>query len=296
MPQLPFLLLYTPCIFYNINISHHTKLQTESSLSTQTNMVASLFSQSRYPFTTQDRCRCIRKRKYSPIVAVVTRPKIPGETHKAYNVIAVDNPQKKSVFNDSWFDRLAIDYLSNGVQAVTGLCNKKSGYEGLVEATKAITQNFHPIQQRELVHQVLDQAVPKPILAMMRTLPQSKFAREHFASFTTQFFGWLVGPSEVRESEINGRREKNIVHIKKCRFLEEGNCIGMCINLCKMPSQTFIKESMGMPVNMVPNFEDMSCEMIFGQDPPASTDDPAFKQPCYKLCNAKQKHSIKCTN
>jgi hypothetical protein len=25
--------------------------------------------------------------------------------------------------------------------------------------------------------------------------------------------------------------------------------------------------------------------MIFGQDPPASSDDPAFKQPCYKLCN-----------
>lgn len=25
--------------------------------------------------------------------------------------------------------------------------------------------------------------------------------------------------------------------------------------------------------------------MIFGQEPPASTDDPALKQPCYKLCN-----------
>ena len=28
----------------------------------------------------------------------------------------------------------------------------------------------------------------------------------------------------------------------------------------------------------------MSCEMIFGQEPPSSTDDPALKQPCYKLC------------
>lgn len=33
------------------------------------------------------------------------------------------------------------------------------------------------------------------------------------------------------------------------------------------------------------DFDDMSCEMIFGQDPPASNDDPALKQPCYKLCN-----------
>jgi hypothetical protein len=32
------------------------------------------------------------------------------------------------------------------------------------------------------------------------------------------------------------------------------------------------------------DFEDMSCEMIFGQDPPASMDDPSLNQPCYKKC------------
>ncbi|KAG6785861.1 hypothetical protein POTOM_007448 [Populus tomentosa] len=33
------------------------------------------------------------------------------------------------------------------------------------------------------------------------------------------------------------------------------------------------------------DFDDMSCEMIYGQEAPAITEDPAFKQPCYKLCN-----------
>ncbi|WRX08956.1 Beta-carotene isomerase D27-like, partial [Theobroma cacao] len=127
-------------------------------------------------------------------------------------------------------------------------------------------------------------------------LPQSQFTREYFAAFTTVFFAWLIGPSEVRASELNGRREKNVVHVRKCRFLEQSNCVGMCINLCKMPSQAFIKDSLGMPVNMVPNFDDMSCEMIFGQDPPASNDDPALKQPCYKLCRANQKHAVKCSS
>ncbi|KAK4482300.1 hypothetical protein RD792_009453 [Penstemon davidsonii] len=60
---------------------------------------------------------------------------------------------------------------------------------------------------------------------------------------------------------------------------------GMCTNLCKMPSQMFIKEYLGMPINMVPNFDDMSCEMIFGQEPPPQDMDPAFTQPCYKQCN-----------
>ena len=38
-----------------------------------------------------------------------------------------------------------------------------------------------------------------------------------------------------------------------CRFLEETNCAGMCTNLCKIPSQTFITHSLGMPVDMVPS-------------------------------------------
>lgn len=35
----------------------------------------------------------------------------------------------------------------------------------------------------------------------------------------------------------------------------------------------------------IADFDDMSCEMIFGQDPPSSTDDPSLNQPCYKQCD-----------
>ncbi|PON94996.1 Beta-carotene isomerase D27-like [Trema orientale] len=200
-------------------------------------------------------------------------------------------------YNDTWFDRIAIQHLSQSVQAATGLRNSKSGYESLVEAAAAASRNFGPTKQRELVIQALEKAFPKPILSLIRTLmPQSKFAREYFAVFTTLFFAWLVGPCEVRESELNGRRERNVVHINKCRFLEQTNCAGMCSNLCKVPSQTFIKDSLGMSVNMVPNFEDMSCEMKFGQDPPSLMDDPAFKQPCYKLCKANRRHNVNCSS
>ncbi|XP_020225065.1 beta-carotene isomerase D27, chloroplastic isoform X3 [Cajanus cajan] len=202
---------------------------------------------------------------------------------------------KTNAYNDNLFDRLAINHLSKSVQAATGLSNNKSGFESLVEAATVAKHNFDPIQQQEVVIQALHKAFPKPILSFIKTiLRPSKLSREYFAVFTTLFFAWLVGPSEVRESEVNGRREKNIVYVKKCRFLEETNCVGMCINLCKMPSQKFIKDSLGMSVNMVPNFDDMSCEMIFGQDPPAQIDDPALKQPCYKLCKAYKNHGTDC--
>ncbi|RZS02503.1 hypothetical protein BHM03_00032564 [Ensete ventricosum] len=68
---------------------------------------------------------------------------------------------------------------------------------------------------------------------------------------------------KVRKSEVKGKTEKNVVYIPKCRpceilllpcrFLESTNCVGMCTNLCKVPSQQFIQDSLGMPVYMAPS-------------------------------------------
>ncbi|KAL8253677.1 hypothetical protein R6Q59_031898 [Mikania micrantha] len=198
----------------------------------------------------------------------------------------------KTLYKDNWFDRLAIDYLSKAVQDTVGIRNDESGYESLVVAARAVFRSFGPIQQRQLVVKAIHNAIPTPFGLLIKTLlPPSKFSREYFAAFTIIFFRWLVGPCEIKESEL---KERNIVHIKKCRFLESTNCAGMCTNLCKIPSQEFIKNSFGIPINMVPNFDDMSCEMIFGEDPPALQDDPILKQPCYKLCNVKHKHDTSC--
>ncbi|KAK7393486.1 hypothetical protein VNO78_22043 [Psophocarpus tetragonolobus] len=225
------------------------------------------------------------KPKHPCVVSVLARPAddIFGETRKS------------NVYKDGLFDRIAINHLSKCVQEATGVRNSKNGYESLVEAATVASQRFSATEQHQVVIQTLDRAFPKQMLLLIRImLPPSKFARKLFAVFTTLFFAWLVGPSEVRESEVDGRKERNVVHIKKCRFLEETNCVGMCINLCKLPSQSFIKDSLGMSVNMVPNFDDMSCEMIFGQNPPESTNDPALKQPCFKLCKAKKSHRTNC--
>ncbi|KAL3647808.1 Beta-carotene isomerase d27, chloroplastic [Castilleja foliolosa] len=191
--------------------------------------------------------------------------------------------ESKYAYNDNWIHSLAINHLSHSLQASTGHRNKKSGYDGLIEAARTVHRNFSPSQQRLIIRQTLDMAAPRPLLNLIRALmPPSKGVRENYAFMTTLFFTWLVGPCEVRESEYEVGKEKNVVYIPKCRYLEEANCVGMCTNLCKMPCQEFIKETLGTPVNMVPNFDDMSCEMIFGQEPPPESLDPAFTQPCYK--------------
>ncbi|KAI7726656.1 hypothetical protein M8C21_006124, partial [Ambrosia artemisiifolia] len=190
----------------------------------------------------------------------------------------------KTVYHDNWLERIAIGYLSKTVQETAGMKDDTPGYKGIVSASEAVFRELSPIEQRAFVLK----------MKKMRLMPNSKFIREFFALFTTVAFRWLVGPSEVREFEFEGKKERNVVHITKCRFLEQANCMGMCTNLCKMPTQEFIKKSFGIPVNMVPNFDDMSCEIIYGQDPPAQEDDPAFKEPCYKLCNLKRRHNASC--
>ena len=40
----------------------------------------------------------------------------------------------------------------------------------------------------------------------------------------------------------------------------------------------------GMPLTMNPNFEDFSCEMVFGAVPPPLEQDPVALQPCLAAC------------
>lgn len=65
------------------------------------------------------------------------------------------------------------------------------------------------------------------------------------AAITQKFFAWLVGPLEVQEAEIEfeGQKQtwKSGVQIKKCRYLEQSGCKGMCINMCK------VSKYMGVP-------------------------------------------------
>jgi hypothetical protein len=49
----------------------------------------------------------------------------------------------------------------------------------------------------------------------------------------------LVGDMELEQEEVlqeDGtiRKQWSTVHIKKCRYLEQSGCIGMCVNMCKV--------------------------------------------------------------
>ncbi|KAL3690718.1 hypothetical protein R1sor_004369 [Riccia sorocarpa] len=197
---------------------------------------------------------------------------------------------ERTQYNDSWLERKSIHFLTKRMERMTGKTTELEGYDGFVDITKKMVHGHNASSQQATVHQILSTVLPSWLLSSIRRMPKTKWMTESYALFTVIFFKWLVGESEIREQEVNGEVMKSTVYIKKCRYLESSQCVGLCVNLCKFPTQDFIGEQFGMPLTMKPNFEDMSCEMMYGVQPPRKEEDDAYRQPCYSMCKtAKEK-------
>lgn len=53
----------------------------------------------------------------------------------------------------------------------------------------------------------------------------------------------LVGEMELQSEDVQlpdgtVRLQKSTVYIKKCRYLEQSGCVGMCVNMCKVRGGT----------------------------------------------------------
>ena len=97
-------------------------------------------------------------------------------------------------------------------------------------------------------------------------------------------FGFLVGPATLNrrsDGEIGG------LVVEKCKFLQESNCKGMCLNSCKLPAQSLFGE-LGLPLRVSPNFETQECQWSFGEAAPPPADDPTWPKGCVQGCTSRE--------
>ncbi|KAK7306840.1 hypothetical protein VNO77_44800 [Canavalia gladiata] len=211
---------------------------------------------------------------------------------------------QKTKYNDGIFEKAFMTLFARKMEKFAEPSREKNkgwwnwgyDYESFVDVSKRVMQRRTRIQQQQVVREVLLSMLPPGAPAQFRKLfPPTKWAAEFNAALTVPFFHWLVGPSEVIEVEVNGVKQKSGVRIKKCRYLENSGCVGMCVNMCKIPTQDFFTNEFGLPLTMIPNFEDMSCDMVYGQTPPTFEEDPVSKQPCYaEICSMSNPNSGVC--
>lgn len=127
-------------------------------------------------------------------------------------------------------------------------------YESFVDVSRRVMVGRTRAQQQEAVREVLLSMLPPGAPEQFRKLfPPTRWACEFNAALTVPFFHWLVGPSEVIEVEVDGVKQKSGVLIKKCRYLENSGCVGMCVNMCKIPTQDFFTNEFGLPLTMNPS-------------------------------------------
>ncbi len=197
---------------------------------------------------------------------------------------------EKTIYHDTFLDKLFIRLFVHKMSNAVGESSDQSGYDGVVALSEKIMRGRNAQQQQQLVAVVLQSMVPEPVLWGIRTFfSPTQLVCELNAWFASQLFEWLVGPCEVQSVEVTTatgetRQQNSNVHIKKCRYLEQSGCVGMCINMCKLPTQDFFTEKFGIPLTMTPNFDDLSCDMVFGQVPPALETEDAYHQPCLRDC------------
>jgi hypothetical protein len=106
---------------------------------------------------------------------------------------------------------------------------------------------------------------------------------------------WLMGPSKVYDVVIDDQtvlKEQGLL-VEKCLFLESSGCIRTCTHACKIPTQRFFLESMGIPVSLKPNLTDYSCKFEFGVMPLAIENDESMKHPCLKDCQARSSYGAR---
>ena len=148
-------------------------------------------------------------------------------------------------------------------------------------------QGRDPNGQRDITLGIMRSLMPPGGDKIFRKLfPTNKFSLELNATICKIVFAWMVGPMEVESTTENdlGEMIASKVHIKKCRWLQESGCTGMCVNMCKTATQDFFVNDFGLPLTIKPNFEDKSCDFYFGLTPPPIEKDEALTFGCNSTC------------
>ncbi|KAL6771686.1 CGL5 [Auxenochlorella protothecoides x Auxenochlorella symbiontica] len=165
---------------------------------------------------------------------------------------------------------------------------RNNTFQGFLDRAESITRGRSVEEQRRFVAKVLGGLVqPGMGVLLRRHLPLNKLVAESMALVASTCFGGLVGHTQRQQVKVSSKGKthewKSAVQIEKCRFLEGSGCVGMCVSLCKMPTQTFFLETVGLPLTLEPNFEDLSCTMTFGKVPLPEHLDPVHQQPCLHM-------------
>lgn len=169
-------------------------------------------------------------------------------------------------------------------------------FSGIIDITTTMNAQYNNRTQiQEMSRDVLISLFPPFILDRYPTWfarPFPEFSAKMCAWATVVGGTWLMGectvndiPPILDDSNGDGGDGKNQgVLVKRCRFLEESQCASICVNSCKIPTQNFFRQNMGLALTMTPDYETGECQFAFGKLPTEGEEQLAKDTPCLMRC------------
>jgi hypothetical protein len=162
-------------------------------------------------------------------------------------------------------------------------------FMGIIDLAAAMNRRFSQGKIHSAAQQVLRELFPSWMpgsYAVLFSKPFPAFSSRMNAWATKVAGTWLMGECEINDVVVDGGEvgEGQGLLVKRCRFLEESGCASICVNSCKIPTQNFFAQDMGLPLTMEPNYETFECQFSFGRTPDSSTELDAKSTPCLSRC------------
>ncbi|KAJ0932159.1 putative beta-carotene isomerase [Helianthus annuus] len=202
-------------------------------------------------------------------------------------------------------DHVFLNLFRNKMVQEVGWDSEKPGYDGLIDVANRLMVARTNSETKDAAVRILRSLFPPLLLELYKIIfapvAQGKLAAVMVARVTALSCQWLMGTCIVNNVDLpDGSSLPSGVFVERCKYLEESKCVGICVNTCKLPTQEFFMDHMGVPLLMEPNFSDYSCQFKFGISPPE--DDSTLKEPCLEVCpNATRRrtaatntHEMKC--
>ncbi|ONK63212.1 uncharacterized protein A4U43_C07F12550 [Asparagus officinalis] len=207
--------------------------------------------------------------------------------------------ESKPEYKPGPLDDLLLRFFRQKMVEEVGWDSEKAGYVGLIEvANRLMMRGKSNLETEQSAVRVLKSLFPPFILVLFKMLIApiggGIVASMMVARATALSCKWLMGPCSVNSVDLpDGSSCTSGVFVERCKYLEESKCIGICTSTCKLPTQTFFKDYMGVPLHMEPNFSDYSCQFKFGVPAPLPSCDEALQQACLEICpNANRRREL----
>jgi hypothetical protein len=189
-------------------------------------------------------------------------------------------------------DYLFVRYFRKKMAEKMGIDSKlpQGDFAGIMELTAALNARYSDRREvqkisLDILHSLFPAWLTR-IYIVLFAKPFPRFSARMNARMAKVVGVWLMGESEVNDCEIDdgtiGINQGLLV--KRCRYLEESKCASACVNSCKIPTQKFFMEEMGLPLTMEPNYETGECQFKFGKSPDSQEEFDAKNTPCFSRC------------